>query len=416
MKTTLHQRTLLYYGVAMIMVCLLASPGKAQFNTLNPLNQEFTLQKSAWDFFSYTPLTSLSSVTSGRSNIFNTFNLYNSFPFSSSPFTSTIWAPSSGFFATSNLWNWSRPYGTSSIFGAPSYNSWNYGWGTGFLGGSLFQPPVNTGIANPAAVYCINNGGEHKIKTDEQGNQYGICVFNDGSECDEWEYYRGECSPGDNPPGTELPPWLIQLIETLKKEPVANPPAKIIQYTYNDETVYFVPQKCCDIPSILYDSQGTVICSPDGGFTGRGDGRCPDFFSKRKNQLIIWEDERNYPPSADQSPPSQGSLDPQPGDEHFLKGSVYLEQTDVLLLESFPVQVKLLIKGALPTPCNQLRATVSKPDNLNRINVSLYSVVDPEIFCIQVLQSFEERLSLGSYRQGTFSVWINDEHVEDFSL
>jgi hypothetical protein len=27
------------------------------------------------------------------------------------------------------------------------------------------------------------------------GNQNGICIFPDGSECDEWAYFRGECGP-----------------------------------------------------------------------------------------------------------------------------------------------------------------------------------------------------------------------------
>ena len=34
------------------------------------------------------------------------------------------------------------------------------------------------------------------MREDAQGNQYGMCVFEDGSECDEWAYYRGECAPG----------------------------------------------------------------------------------------------------------------------------------------------------------------------------------------------------------------------------
>ena len=32
---------------------------------------------------------------------------------------------------------------------------------------------------------------------EERGGQRGVCVFDDGSECDEWEFYRGECEPGN---------------------------------------------------------------------------------------------------------------------------------------------------------------------------------------------------------------------------
>ena len=51
-------------------------------------------------------------------------------------------------------------------------------------------------MPNPASVFCEENGGKLEIRTDKSGAQSGICVFDDGSECDEWEFYRGECKPG----------------------------------------------------------------------------------------------------------------------------------------------------------------------------------------------------------------------------
>lgn len=54
------------------------------------------------------------------------------------------------------------------------------------------------GIANPASTYCVEHGGQLEIVTTSDG-QLGICRFPDGSSCDEWAYYRGECKPGDNP-------------------------------------------------------------------------------------------------------------------------------------------------------------------------------------------------------------------------
>lgn len=50
-------------------------------------------------------------------------------------------------------------------------------------------------LANPASVYCEENGGKVDIR-DEADGQVGYCVFPDGSECEEWAYYRGECQPG----------------------------------------------------------------------------------------------------------------------------------------------------------------------------------------------------------------------------
>ncbi|MBN2052124.1 DUF333 domain-containing protein [Candidatus Woesearchaeota archaeon] len=51
----------------------------------------------------------------------------------------------------------------------------------------------STQIANPASQYCVEQGGESKIITAEDGSQSGVCVFADGSQCDEWAYFRGEC-------------------------------------------------------------------------------------------------------------------------------------------------------------------------------------------------------------------------------
>lgn len=52
--------------------------------------------------------------------------------------------------------------------------------------------PAGVGLANPAAVYCEETGGRVRIETGPEGER-GICVLPDGSECDEWLYFRGEC-------------------------------------------------------------------------------------------------------------------------------------------------------------------------------------------------------------------------------
>jgi putative hemolysin len=53
------------------------------------------------------------------------------------------------------------------------------------------MPQAN--MPNPASVYCTQTGNKHEIRTATDGSQNGICVFPDGSTCDEWAYYRGEC-------------------------------------------------------------------------------------------------------------------------------------------------------------------------------------------------------------------------------
>ena len=47
----------------------------------------------------------------------------------------------------------------------------------------------NTEIANPAAVYCEENNGTLNLEE-------WLCMFDDGSYCEEWSYQRWECQPG----------------------------------------------------------------------------------------------------------------------------------------------------------------------------------------------------------------------------
>ena len=56
-------------------------------------------------------------------------------------------------------------------------------------------PTPGANMPNPASVYCEQNGGKLDIRTAADGSQSGVCVFANGSECDEWAYYRGECKP-----------------------------------------------------------------------------------------------------------------------------------------------------------------------------------------------------------------------------
>jgi putative hemolysin len=55
----------------------------------------------------------------------------------------------------------------------------------------FFLKKDSSQIANPASVYCEDNGGRLDIRTNEEG-QYGVCI-KEGAECEEWAFYRGEC-------------------------------------------------------------------------------------------------------------------------------------------------------------------------------------------------------------------------------
>jgi putative hemolysin len=70
---------------------------------------------------------------------------------------------------------------------------------------------MGANIPNPASVFCEENGGTLEIRTAEDGSQSGVCIFPDGSECDEWAFFRGECQSGDST--TQNPEVAVELAE-----------------------------------------------------------------------------------------------------------------------------------------------------------------------------------------------------------
>lgn len=100
------------------------------------------------------------------------------------------------------------------------------------------------------------------------------------------------CSCKNNDVPSDTPSCIKDMVERLKKSFVSNPPASVWQYTFNNQTVYYIPPVCCDVYSDLYDDKCNLICHPDGGFTGMGDGKCPDFLKNRKDPRLIWSDDR----------------------------------------------------------------------------------------------------------------------------
>ncbi|ACL25081.1 putative hemolysin [Chloroflexus aggregans] len=67
-------------------------------------------------------------------------------------------------------------------------------------------PTAMTGLANPASVYCSEQGGYLEMRTTGDGGQIGVCLFADNSLCEEWAFYRGECRPGEQYDSTTIRP------------------------------------------------------------------------------------------------------------------------------------------------------------------------------------------------------------------
>jgi hypothetical protein len=89
------------------------------------------------------------------------------------------------------------------------------------------------------------------------------------------------------------PAWISSLVADLNSKPVKDSPESISQFLYNGRVVYYFAPACCGKMSNLYDEKQNIICRPDGGEDGKGDGKCPGFMAERKNEKLIWAENRD---------------------------------------------------------------------------------------------------------------------------
>jgi hypothetical protein len=142
------------------------------------------------------------------------------------------------------------------------------------------------------------------------------------------------------------------------------------------------------------------------------------------SQSPVPDPNTTLPPDAPvTSPPQNGSAAPErpempfapkPGDADLSRAEVFLSESQLLIRESFPPQIALDLSGDLPTPCHELRVNIQEPDAENKISVEVYSVVDPDQVCTQVLEPFQENIDLGTFSSGHYTVWVNGEMLGEF--
>ena len=117
-------------------------------------------------------------------------------------------------------------------------------------------------------------------------------------------------------------------------------------------------------------------------------------------------------------PPSipLSSYEPQPGDAKLQPDQVYInvENSRVVIEESMPAQVSLVLNGNLSDPCHKLRVVVTPADTQKEIRLDAYSIYDPKEVCITMIQPFNATIPLGSYAGGHFTVFVNDQLVGEF--
>lgn len=120
--------------------------------------------------------------------------------------------------------------------------------------------------------------------------------------------------------------------------------------------------------------------------------------------------------SDDPFTPLPPAWEPQPEDKKMKRGEVFIDEFNFMVLESFPPQYVLKIKGFMPTPCHKLRIQVHPADEQGRIIVEAYSLIDPDpnLVCIQMLEAFQANVGLAVRESGHYTVWLNGQKIGEF--
>lgn len=96
---------------------------------------------------------------------------------------------------------------------------------------------------------------------------------------------------------------------------------------------------------------------------------------------------------------------------------VYIGDTEIIAQFSAPPTVTLNIQGDLPSACHEFHAEVEGPDGDNRIDVTVYSTVNPLMRCAQMLQPFQESvvIPMDSQPDGDYTIYLNGNSVGEFT-
>jgi hypothetical protein len=99
---------------------------------------------------------------------------------------------------------------------------------------------------------------------------------------------RASSSPSTRVEVAGLPEWLRIRLADYDAQAGPAAPRAVFQVRYGDGVAYWVQAGCCDQLDPLVDANGVLVCYPSGGFTGRGDGKCPGALPPVAERREVW--------------------------------------------------------------------------------------------------------------------------------
>ncbi len=100
---------------------------------------------------------------------------------------------------------------------------------------------------------------------------------------------------------------------------------------------------------------------------------------------------------------------PDTNSEEYISGTAVVEDVEILILESFPVQVHAVAKGYLPDGCTEIDENIDIKREDNVFDVNIKTVRPKDMICTEAIVPFEQVIELDVYglKKGTYNVSIN---------
>lgn len=95
-------------------------------------------------------------------------------------------------------------------------------------------------------------------------------------------------TPNETSSTNAVPTCLQSIINSMAAQPNGSPQS-VSRYNYKSQPIYYLVSPCCDKYNIVYDSACNILGYPDGGLTGKGDGKMIDFANEASGKQVVWE-------------------------------------------------------------------------------------------------------------------------------
>ncbi len=98
---------------------------------------------------------------------------------------------------------------------------------------------------------------------------------------------------------------------------------------------------------------------------------------------------------------------PVPPEGPTMRVDHIIETVDVMVLESFPMQLRLQLTGYQPDGCN-FAVQVEQAREGNTIRVHIFRDVPEDVACPMMIVGYEDTIALeGSFEPGTYTIDVN---------